>query len=160
MKDKIYLVTPTLEEMIFRKELLADPTTMSYNAKWGGAIDFSEDRWERWYNEWCRENINNRFYRFVYSENEQQYVGEVAYHYDDEYMCYICDVIIKAVFRGRGYGKNALSLLLKEAAKNGITEIYDNIAADNSSIVLFQKAGFTEEWHNDDFIMLRKDLEN
>ena len=75
-------------------------------------------------------------------------------------MCYICDVIIKAVFRGKGYGKNALSLLLKEAAKNGITEIYDNIAADNTSIVLFQKAGFTEEWHNDDFIMLRKDLEN
>ena len=41
------LVKPTYKELSFRKELLADAATMSYNAKWGSVIDFSEEKRER-----------------------------------------------------------------------------------------------------------------
>lgn len=45
----IQLYRPALQELSFRKTLLADPATMAYNAAWGGTIDFPEDRWETWY---------------------------------------------------------------------------------------------------------------
>ena len=34
-----------LEDLDYRRSLLADPNTMSYNEKWGGAIDFPEKNW-------------------------------------------------------------------------------------------------------------------
>ena len=34
------LVTPNLDDLWFRQELMTDEDTMSYNAKWGGTISF------------------------------------------------------------------------------------------------------------------------
>lgn len=151
------LVKPSLEELSFRRKLLADEPTMTYNQKWGGVIDFSRDRWEGWYGKWV-EGAKDHLYRYLFSPEENAFVGEVAYHYDEEYKGYICDVIIKYCFRGRGYGKQALALLLGEAKKNGIDVVYDNIARDNPAIKLFTNAGFVEVWRNEDFIMLEKHL--
>ena len=42
----ITLYKPPLDDMLFRKELLADAETMSYNNAYGGTISFPEQNWE------------------------------------------------------------------------------------------------------------------
>jgi ribosomal protein S18 acetylase RimI-like enzyme len=153
----IELVKPKYEELSFRQELLADQETMSYNLKWGGIIDFPSTRWEQWYQKWV-VYPNECFYRYLYSTDINAFVGECAYHFDDEHQCYICDVIVKKSFRGHGFGKAGLLLLLDEAKKAGISKMFDNIAVDNSAIHLFKQCGFKELWRNNETIMLEKHL--
>lgn len=151
------LVKPKYEELAFRQELLADEETMSYNAKWGGTIDFSLNRWGDWYKEWVL-SPDRKFYRYLYSVVYNAFVGEIAYHFDNEYQCYICDVIVKNHYRRKGFGKIGLMLLLDAAKEQGISVIYDNIAADNKAVRLFEQWGFKEIWKNEDFIMLERNL--
>lgn len=150
-------VKPSYEELSFRQELLADPATMSYNEKWGGTISFSEDQWQDWY-DWWIANPGEDFYRYLYSTELKSFVGEAGYHFDEEFNCFICDIIIKHCYRGQGFGREGLALLLAAAKENGISVIYDNIAADNPAIALFLQFGFTRQWENEDFIMLEKKL--
>ena len=152
---KIY--KPKLEDMWFRQELLADSDTMSYNHAYGGTIDFPKEYWNDWYNDWVNNDDVDYYYRYVVNENDE-FVGEIAYHLDKEYNAYIADVIIFSKYRRRGYGKEALKLLCKAAKENGIKCIYDNIVLDNKAIKMFLDYGFYEEYRNDEFIMLKKDL--
>lgn len=151
------LVKPKYEELIFRQELLADKATMSYNAKWGGTIDFSIDCWQDWYEKWIL-NPNKKFYRYLYSVEQDAFVGEVSYHFDNEYQCTVCDIIIKNCYRGNGFGKKGLMLILDVAKEKGLSVIYDNIAVDNTAVKLFKQCGFTGDWRNKDFIMMKKIL--
>ena len=75
------LVKPDFEDLWFREKLMADEETMSYNARWGGTIPFSKDAWESWYESWVRSPGADRYYRYLMNP-ENEYVGEVAYHYD------------------------------------------------------------------------------
>lgn len=130
---------------------------MSYNAAWGGTIRFSEDRWQDWYDEWV-DKPDRRFYRYVTAGASKAFVGETAWHYDENEQKYIADVIIMARDRGKGYGKAALELLCREARKQGISELYDDIAVDNPGVNLFLSCGFTEEYRTDQIIMVKKPL--
>ena len=78
---QLTLVTPELDDLWFREELMADEETMSYNAKWGGTIPFPKEEWEPWYEAYVKNMGNNRFYRYLIN-SENEYVGEIAYHYD------------------------------------------------------------------------------
>lgn len=152
------LVKPQYTHMAFRQQLLSDEETMTYNNKWGGTISFTEDKWKSWYEKWILDKSGNHFYKLLFDTDTKKFVGETAYHYDDEYKAYIADVIVKAEYRGKGYGKEGLKLLIKAAKENGLTYLYDNIAVDNSAIKLFLQLGFVEKWRNEDFIMLEKKL--
>ena len=154
----LQLHTPKFEEITFRQKLLADPKTMSYNQKWGGTIDFSEDRWQDWFDFWIVNHENKRFYRYLQVPKTGEFVGEIAYHYDSEREVYIADVIVLAKYRRKGYGNQGLNFLCDAAKENGIKILYDDIAIDNPAIALFLKNGFYEEYRTDDCIMLRKDL--
>lgn len=154
----VNLYEPKKKDLWFRKQFMSDEETMSYNLAWGGTIPFPEEKWNDWYEYWIDKNESKRFYRYIYDEETKTFVGEVAYHYDTDYKVYIADVIVCAKNRGKGYGEQGLQLLCECAKLNGITELYDNIAIDNASIKLFLKAGFTEEYHNDKVIMLKKKL--
>ena len=151
------LMKPQICDLWFRKELLADENTMSYNAKWGGAILFSEDRWGDWYTHWIGDADRDIFYRYV-KNDVGSLVGECAYHFDSDEKKHFIDIIIMDKFRCKGYGRYALDELCKEAKLNGIKRIYDNIAIDNPSIKLFERCGFAEEYRTAEIIMLRKDL--
>ena len=153
----IQLVKPRLQDLSFRQALLSDAPTMAYNDRWGGVIDFPPDRWEGWYQRWvaCPDK---RFYRFLYSPDENAFVGEIAWHFDEAYSRYLCDVIVKSCYRGKGYGREGLTLLLNAAKEQGLSLLCDNIAVDNPAISLFQRCGFTEAWRNDEIIMLEKQL--
>lgn len=154
----ISLYKPDLSEMGFRRELLADEDTMSYNAHWGGAIDFPEEDWEGWYSHWLINTDARRFYRYIKDDEMGEFVGEAAYHIDTDSSRCLADVIVHSRFRNRGIGTAALGLLCKAAKENGVDVICDNIAKDNPGISLFIKNGFTEEYRDDEIIMLRKEL--
>lgn len=154
----LQLVKPTLEQLDYRQSLMADPATMSYNAKWGGTIGFPKERWAVWYGDWVQTDDVEYFYRYLYAEDAKRFVGEVAYHYDPEYQAYMVNVIVESGCRGRGYGREGLRLLMEAAKANGVTKLCDDIAADNPAIAMFLGMGFAETWRNEDIIMLERIL--
>lgn len=154
----VTLHQPTLEELSFRQSLLSDPDTMAYNRAWGGTIDFPRERWADWYKRWLEDASGARFYRYLYDPQLGTFVGETAYHLDEELGGYICDVIVSARYRSRGYGTQGLALLCQAAKANGVPRLLDNIAVDNPSVSLFLKAGFREIDRNETYILVAKDL--
>ena len=148
---------PKYEELWFRRMMLEDEETMSYNHAWGGTIPFPEENWRDWYDFWITEGGKRRFYRYLKSE-EDGFVGEVAYHYDRDLPGFIADVIVYSGFRGKGYGSEGLDMLCDAARENGVAVLYDDIAADNPAISLFLRHGFNEEYRTPEKIILRKRL--
>lgn len=155
-ENMIHFFKPQMEDLWFRQEMLSDAETMGYNHAWGGTISFPEERWAGWYKKWLGGN-KNYFYRYL-AEGNENFVGEAAYHYDDTRECYLCDVIVHAKYRGRGYGKQGLCLLCDAPRANGLTELYDDIAADNPAIKLFLNCGFYVVSETDERITGRKAL--
>lgn len=154
----VSLHIPKRDELWFRQALLADAETMSYNAAWGGTVAFPAQEWNGWYDHWLVECGGKRFYRYLVNDATHEYVGEVAYHFDEDEKLYLADVIVHASKRGRGYGRAGLELLCQAAKEHGVAVLYDNIAIDNPAITLFLSCGFVEDYRTDDAIYLRKDL--
>lgn len=149
---------PSLDEMEFRQNLLADPQTMSYNARWGGTVDFPKERWQDWYRRWVSDATDGRFYAYLYSPQEKAFVGEAACHLDTDTNRWIADVIVHSRYRGRGYGRQGLQLLCEHCRSTGIKTLYDSIAADNPSVALFLKSGFEAVEATEEVIWVKKDL--
>ena len=155
--ENVVLHRPAYEELAFRQRFLADPETMAYNHAYGGTIYFPPERWADWYRRWVEEP-DRRFYRCLKLEETGEFVGEAAYHWDTELGEYICDVIVAAQHRRKGYGAQGLALLCGAAEENGVARLCDNIAIDNPSIRMFLEAGFRERYRNEEFVLVRKDL--
>ena len=148
---------PEYEDLWFRRLMLEDEETMSYNHAWGGTIPFPEENWKDWYDFWITEGGKRRFYRYLHS-SEDGFVGEIAYHYDRDLPGFIADVIIYSKFRGKGYGSEGLDMLCDAARENGIAVICDDIAVDNPAADLFLRHGFEEQYRTGEKIILRKQL--
>lgn len=155
----ITLYKPKLEDLWFRQMFMADEETMSYNHNWGGSIPFPREKWGSWYERWIANPEGKRFYRYLQDVANGEFVGEIAYHYDEGQKIHIADIIVYAKYRGKGYGKQGLLLLCDAAKENGIDILYDDIAIDNPAIHLFLQAGFCEEYRTDEIIMLKKELD-
>ena len=151
------LYKPKFEDLWFRKMMLADENTMSYNHAWGGTIPWPEDQWKDWYDCWILDRDSKRYYRYLKNQ-DGQYVGEIAYHYDTSIHHEIANVIIYSQYRRKGYGSEALELLCSAAKNNGIKVLYDDIAIDNPAIGLFLKHGFAEEYRTEEKVFLKKEL--
>lgn len=151
------LYKPTYEDLWFRQMMLADEETMSYNHAWGGTIPWPEDQWKDWYDAWITNPDNKRYYRYL-KNDDGQFVGEIAYHYDADIQQEIANVIIYSKYRRKGYGGEALELLCSAAKNNGITVLNDDIAIDNPAVKLFLEHGFTEEYRTEEIIYLKKVL--
>ena len=147
-----------MEELAFRRELLADPDTMAYNHAYGGTIDFPPERWADWYARWVVDGAGERFYRYLRRESDGAPAGEAAYHYDGALGEYLCDVLVAASYRGRGFGRQGLELLCAAARENGVKRLVDNIAIDNPSVGLVLSVGFRERLRNDEYILVEKEL--
>lgn len=155
--SKVIFYKPHLEDLWFRQAMMADPETMSYNNAWGGTIPFPRENWEEWYDYWVI-NPKNRFYRYITTGESRSFVGEAAYHYDNDLNIYLADIIISARSRRHGYGKAGLEMLCEVAQKEKIPELYDNIAINNPGINLFLQCGFQEEYRTEDIVMVKKQL--
>ena len=150
------LYEPQVEDLWFKEQMTGDAQTMAYNHAYGGTMPFPKENWEDWHNRWISNHNNQRFYRYL--KENGTFVGEIAYHFDAERQIYIADVIIYAPSRGNGYGRDGLLLLCETAKKNGITELYDDIAIDNSSVALFLKCGFAEVLRTAEYVLVKKEL--
>ncbi len=148
---------PKPEELWFREAMLADEETMAYNHAWGGTIPFPKDRWHDWYEHWIARPDGRRFYRYL-KDADGNFVGEIAYHEEEDSHRFLADVIVFAKFRGRGYGSLALDLLCAAANENVVAVLDDDMAADNPARGLFLRRGFEEEFRTDDTVMLKKVL--
>lgn len=143
MVKEIYLKTPKLEELEYRKKLLMDLDTMSYNKKHGGVIDFDESKWAAWYDKWINHHNPDFFYAYVFDKKTNEPVGEVAYRKEGSEDCVMLNIIIDFSKRGNGYGNAGLIELIKIAFKNGYKEARDSINIDSlNSHLLFEKVGF------------------
>ncbi len=151
------LYEPKYEDLWFRQMMLADEDTMSYNHAWGGTIPWPEDQWSGWYDDWIACRGDKRYYRYLKNE-DGQFVGEIAYHYDAGLQHETANVIIYSKYREKGYGSEALALLCSIAKNNGISVLYDDIAIDNPAVTLFLKHGFAEERRTEEIVILRKEL--
>lgn len=152
----IELYKPDVEDLWFRQKMLSDGETMSYNHAWGGTIMFPEEKWADWHDRWVCNHEDKRFYRYIMENGI--FVGEVAYHLDEERQIYIADVIVFVPYRSRGYGRQALLLLCDIARENGVQTLYDDIAIDNPSIALFADCGFMQVMQTDEYVLVKKEL--
>ncbi len=148
---KIY--KPLIKDLWFKKELLSDEKTMAYNHAYGGCIAFSEEKWPDWYERWFSDN--EHYYRYLLDE-KGNFVGEIAYHLDNQ--LWKCDVLIHDKYRKQGYGKEGLQLLCREAKSRSISCLYDDIAIDNKAVELFIRMGFIEVLRNEEYIRVKKEL--
>ena len=140
----IELVKPKIDDYEYKKKLLSDPKTMSYNAGYNvsfqgyhydtGCIDFKKENWIKYLN-----NENN-FFAYIKDTEIKEYVGYVSYH--DCNKKYECEIVIEDKYRGLGYSKDALKLLVKEAYNNKIEYLYDSFELDRNSLKIFLDVGF------------------
>ena len=119
----IILYKPNIDDLWFRKKILADDLTMSFNIGYGGTIKFNNDKWHSWYNKWILNHNDKRFYRYIKDTEKNIFVGEAAYYYDAEQEVFMVSIIIYAPYRMKGYGKKALDLICKKAKENGIDSL-------------------------------------
>lgn len=147
-----------MEELVFKQFLVRDVDTMKFNEINGGTLDFPKERWESWHYKWIESNNPNYFYRYLYSQKLNTYVGEVAYHFEEETRRFVCDVIVLAKYRGNGFGKQGLQLLCESAKQNGIRVLYDDILINNPSVNLFLKNGFEVVETTKEIIVVKKVL--
>ena len=150
----LMIYTPKCEDLWFREQLLSDGETMSYNHAWGGTIRFPKEQWKAWYDHWVVDTDGKRYYRYIKNEKDE-FIGEIAYHYDLEVNGCIANVIVHAAYRGKGYGGLALEALCSAAKENGVPVLYDDIAIDNPAVDMFLKHGFSESYRTKEKIVLK-----
>lgn len=121
----IKLYQPKENELDFAKNILKDPDTMAYNKgydikfpgydKETGTITPSDRYWEKWYDLYFT-NPGDYFYAYIYDQDLKAFVGDVNFH-PSKLNPYSRDIgiVIKDEFRGQGYGKLGLKLLIKKA---------------------------------------------
>ena len=148
---------PKPEDLWFRRRMLEDEETMAYNHAWGGTIPFPEEDWAPWYETWLGDPDSGRYYRYL-RDGDGRFVGEIAFHFDEELGGHTANVIIYAKYRRKGYGSAGLELLCDAARANGLSVLYDDIAIDNPAIALFLRHGFEEVDRTEEKIILRKKL--
>ena len=131
---KIFLKEPSLEEYWYKQKVLSDPDAMSYNAGWKvsyggyhydtGCIDFPEEKWKK---DFTRRKEPDRYFAYVVRKEDNQFVGYVNFHFNENDKRYNCGVLIEPQYRGKGYGKEALKQLCEKAFNEyGIEALYDS----------------------------------
>ncbi|WP_311486916.1 GNAT family N-acetyltransferase [uncultured Anaerococcus sp.] len=146
----IILYIPKENELDFAKNLLNDPATMAYNRgydlpfagydKETGCISHCETYWEKWYDLYF-SNPSEYFYAYIYDKNLKTFVGDVNFH-PSKLNPYSRDIgiVIKDEYRGQGYGKLGLKLLIKKAFSfDSIRALSNNFEKDRAVALKIHK---------------------
>lgn len=149
------LILPDRRCCAFRQAMMADPATMAYNAPWfppDGTIPFPEEEWDAFLAS-CQDREPEAFLGFL--ENEECHlVGEVNWHDRGRGM----GIVIKAEYRGRGYGREGLKLLKERAfAHPEIPYLENNFESERDhALALHLHAGFVPTGRDQDgYLALR-----
>ena len=143
MEPKVRLFKPLLSDLLYRKQLLSDPETMSYNRGYElgfagyhnetGCIDFPESEWEAWYRFFCQSELE-RYYAYITRCSDGVFLGEVNLHQNASGGWYDMGIVLETAHRGNGYSTEALRLLLSEAFDRlGATEVRNDFEPERSA---------------------------
>ena len=145
---KLYL--PKENELDFAKNILNDPATMAYNKgydlpfpgydKETGTITHDDTYRKKWYDLYF-SNPSEYFYAYIYDKNLKTFVGDVNFH-PSKLNPYSRDIgiVIKDEYRGQGYGKLGLKLLIKKAFSfDSIRALSNNFEKDRAVALKIHK---------------------
>ncbi|MBQ3901732.1 MAG: GNAT family N-acetyltransferase [Clostridia bacterium] len=151
---KLYLHVPSFGELDYRAKIMSDPETMAYNRGYDldfegyhkdtGCIDFPESERREWY-EYYIGREPERFYAYIVRREDGAFIGEVNLHKScDEY--YDMGIVIEAKYRGRGYAKEALRLLLRHAFETmGVKAVHNDFEDERDpALKVHLDCGFRE----------------
>ena len=158
MKNELSLYIPRLDELGFHQMMLADPATMAYNAPWfppDGCIPFPEEEWAAWHAAWVGQEPE-RFFAYLRREADGAFVGSVNYHYTPERDWWDMGIVLHAPARGRGYGRQGLSLLLDRAFRvDGIARLHNDFEPGrDAGFHIHKLCGFREIGVENGFVQL------
>jgi len=153
----VYLKRPTLDELKYTEKLLACPKTMEFNNKWGGTVAFPKDKWESFFDRYCKGNYYYEYFHIYNLDNV--FIGEVSTRFDNKYNSFILNIKIKYEFRGNNHASDALEVFFDYLFKEkGIDFIQDNVAIENTgAIKLLLNIGFKEVDKTSEIVLLRLD---
>jgi RimJ/RimL family protein N-acetyltransferase len=148
MANDLRLYIPHPEDGWFYVKMMSDPETMAYNAPWfppDGCIPAPETRWPELLKDWIGKEPE-RFYAFLQRKSDGAFVGDVNVHENPERGWWDMGIVIYAPERGKGYGKQGLSLLLEQAFKvDGIPRLHNDFEQTRSAAwQIHRAAGFRE----------------
>lgn len=146
----ITLIVPKLEDYYYEQKLNEDPATMSYNAGYDlslkgyhydtGCIDFPKTRWEETYQKRIKDH---KYFAYIKDCNLDKYIGTVNYQYNNKTARYECGILIESSYRHKGYAKDALRLLMKDAYHHHIEYLYDDFEDTRiEALKIFTDLGF------------------
>lgn len=154
MKEALYLHIPTYEELWYRRKMMQDPDTMSYNRgydldfegydKATGCLAFPEQEWADWYAYFIGQEPW-RFYAYIVRKADGAFIGEVNVHRNPNAPWYEMGIVLEAKYRGRGYAAEALQLLLQHAFEEMNADAVHNDfeEARSAALRIHLAAGFT-----------------
>jgi 8-oxo-dGTP pyrophosphatase MutT (NUDIX family)/RimJ/RimL family protein N-acetyltransferase len=152
----VYIKQPEFKELDYVAELWSDEETMR---DVGGVIAFPLERREAWYRRMVNPTDDKNFYCLIYTLDNIP-VGEVSFHrFDVKEGKADFNIKIQSKYRGNGYAKEAIQLLLGFYFYNfGGQVIYDNVGNVSGQYAL-QNFGFevVSKTDNEVLFMMTKD---
>ncbi len=148
---RLSLVVPKVEELWFRQKCMSNPKTMAYNAGYqvsydgyhyeSGCIDFPKEKWEKWHS--TRLSDEDLFYAYILDEELNQFVGYVNFKINRISGKASMGILIDDDFRGRGYMRPALMLLIEKAKEKGVKALTDTVPKSRErALKVFFDLGF------------------
>jgi 8-oxo-dGTP pyrophosphatase MutT (NUDIX family)/RimJ/RimL family protein N-acetyltransferase len=130
----VYIKKPDFDELDYVEELWADEETM---IDVGGCIVFPMERRNEWYKRMVNPTDDRNFYCLIYTKSGMP-VGEVSFHrFDEVERKADFNIKIQNKFRGKGYGKEAMHLLLSYYFYDYSGQvIYDHVANEKGQKAL------------------------
>ncbi|WP_296114665.1 GNAT family N-acetyltransferase [uncultured Anaerococcus sp.] len=116
--------------------------------------------WQKWYKLYF-SNPGEYFYAYIYDQNLKVFVGDVNFHPSKlNPNTRDIGIVIKDKFRGKGYGKAGLKLLIDKAFSFDIIKaLYNNFEKERTpALKIHEKLGFKIVDESDGILYL--DLEN
>lgn len=146
--NDLQLYIPRQEDGWFYVKMMSDPATMAYNAPWfppDGCIPEPEAEWLDLQADWIGK-APERFYAFLQRKSDGAFVGDVNYHSSPEQDWCDMGIVIYAPERGKGYGRQGLSLLLERAFKtDGVACLHNDFETTRGAAYRIHKAvGFRD----------------
>ncbi|MDS0526391.1 GNAT family N-acetyltransferase [Clostridium sp. SHJSY1] len=137
----IYIKQPDYKDFVFISRLWSDEETMK---DIGGTFKFPEEKWEMFYKKMVYPTDGKNFYCLVYTIRDKA-IGEVSFHgYDSVTRIARFNLKIHHRYRNKGYGEEALKLLLEYYfLEFGGEILMDNIPTENA-VRIAKKLGFQE----------------
>lgn len=158
---KVELVKPSVKDLWFRRDCMADPETMSYNAGYDvsykgyhydtGCIDFPESEWETWHE--TKFSNPNFFYAYILDVETNNFVGYLNYHLSGENK-HEMGIVINSKFQGQGYMRPAMLKFMETAKQNGVPALWDSVPKNREkALKVFFDLGFevVEEFYSKKF---------